>query len=126
MSKPFSIVARLASFRFAIRGLRTLIATEHNARVHLLLTGGVVVVGLALGLTSEDWRWAVLAIALVWMAEAFNTAIERLGDAVSTKHDARIGAAKDVAAGAVLLASSAAAIIGVSIFLPYLLALAGA
>ncbi len=62
----------------------------------------------------------MLAIALVWVSEAFNTALERLGDAVSLEDNPRIGHAKDVAAMAVMLAAVAAALIGLSVFGPYL------
>ena len=62
----------------------------------------------------------MLAIALVWVAEAFNTAIEQLGDAVTTEREPRIGFAKDIAAGAVLVCAIAAAVIGVLTLWPYL------
>lgn len=69
-----------------------------------------------------DWRWIVLAIALVWIAEAFNTAIEQLGDAITTERDPRIGFAKDIGAGAVLVSAIAAAAIGGLTLAPYLVA----
>ncbi len=75
---------------------------------------------ILLGISSADWRWVVLAFALVWVAEAFDTAIVRLGDAVTTEREPRIGFAKDIAAGAVLVSAIAAAAIGVLTWLPYL------
>lgn len=74
-------------------------------------------------LTLDEWRWIILAIALVWIAEAFNTSIERLSDAVTVERNENIGYAKDVAAGAVLAASIFAVIIGLTIFVPRILAL---
>jgi diacylglycerol kinase (ATP) len=72
-------------------------------------------------LSTDEWRWIILAIALVWLAEGFNTAIERLSDAVTVEPNENIGYAKDVAAGAVLMAAVIAVVIGVTIFLPRLI-----
>ena len=71
-------------------------------------------------LTADEWRWIILAIALVWLAEALNTAIERLADAVTLEPNDNIGIAKDVAAGAVLAAAAFSVVIGLTIFLPRL------
>ena len=73
-------------------------------------------------LTAEEWRWNILAIGLVWIAEALNTAIERLADAVTVEPNENVGYAKDVAAGAVLVAAVTSAIIGLTIFIPHLVA----
>ena len=70
-------------------------------------------------LSAEEWRWIILAIALVWLAEALNTAIERLADAVTLEPNANIGYAKDVAAGAVLAAAIFALVMGLTIFIPH-------
>ena len=64
-----------------------------------------------------------MAIALVWLAEALNTAIERLADAITLEPNENIGYAKDVAAGAVLAAAIISAVIGLTIFVPHLVAL---
>lgn len=108
----FSARARLKSFAYAGRGLRWLIRDEHNAWLHLGASAAVIVAGLVLQLSLDDWRWLALAIALVWAAEAINTAIEELCDHVSPEFDRSIGRIKDLAAGAVLIASAAAALIG--------------
>ena len=63
------------------------------------------------GLTVP-WRWLVIAIALVWVTEAINTAVEELCDRVSPEFDPSIGRVKDIAAGGVLAASIASAVIG--------------
>ena len=65
----------------------------------------------------------MLAIALVWITEALNTAIEQLGDAITTEREPRIGFAKDIAAGAVLVSAITAAAIGALTLAPYLIAL---
>lgn len=117
----FRLTARAASFRHAIRGIIHLVRTEHNAWIHAASTVAVIASGVLLHVSLADWRWLVLSIALVWMAEAFNTAIEGLCDVVSPDHDDRIGRVKDVAAGAVLTCAGAAAVMGVITLLPYLI-----
>lgn len=72
----------------------------------------VIVAGIALHISLNDWRWLVFAIALVWVTEAMNTAVEELCDRVSPEFDPSIGRVKDLAAGAVLAASLAAGVIG--------------
>lgn len=119
--KGFRIVSRLKSFRYAIRGLRLLVHEEHNARVHLAASLCAVGAGVALRLSLTEWRWLVLAIALVWLAEAFNTAIEDLCDRIRPDFDPAIGRIKDLAAGGVLVASLAAAAIGLMTLGPPLL-----
>jgi len=119
--RSFSIRSRLRSFRFAGRGLRWLVQDEHNAWLHLAASVAVIGAGLLLEIPLSEWRWLVLFIALVWLAEAFNTALEDLCDYVSPEFDAVIGRVKDLAAGAVLVASIAAALIGLATLLPPLL-----
>lgn len=121
MRPRFTIQARARSFSFAVRGLRQLVAREHNAWIHLAATVAASAAGLALRLGPADWRWLIMAIALVWMAEAVNTAIEALCDHLHPDFDPAVGHVKDMAAGAVLVAAIAAALIGALTFLPRLL-----
>ncbi len=117
----FTIHARARSFGYAARGLRQLVAREHNAWIHLAATIAAAATGLALRLGPSDWRWLVVAVALVWMAEAVNTAVEALCDHLHPGFDPSIGRVKDMAASAVLIAATAAALIGALTFLPRLL-----
>ncbi|MCZ8292708.1 MAG: diacylglycerol kinase family protein [Hylemonella sp.] len=120
MHQPFSFTARLHSFRYALAGLRTLLLTQHNAWLHAAATVVVVVAGLVLGLSRTEWCWLVLAMTLVWMAEALNTALEFLADAVTQEFHPLILQAKDVAAAAVLIAAIGALVIGLLVFGPHL------
>lgn len=97
-----------------------LVATQHNARLHFAATLAVVALGAACGLSRMEWAAVLLAIGIVWVSETTNTAIERLGDAVTTEPHPAIRDAKDLAAGAVLAASATAGAIGVLVFAPYL------
>lgn len=114
------LASRLRSFGHAFRGLASLIATEPHARIHLVAAICVVAVGAVLQVSAQDWRWLVLLIGWVWCAEAINTALEHLCDAITRDHHPGIRVAKDVAAAAVLISAIAASIIGAMIFLPYL------
>jgi len=110
---------RMKSFGYALNGLGFVLRTQHNAWIHVGLTVVVLAAGIALGLSAADWRWIVGAIALVWVAEIVNTAFEHLCDVVQPEFHVSVKAAKDVAAGAVLVASTASAIIGIMVFWPY-------
>ena len=109
----------LRSFRFAFQGIWQFFRNENNAKVHLLATVLVGVAGVYFGLARNEWLWIVAAVALVWITESVNTAIEKLVDLVSPQFDPRAGAIKDLAAGAVLMADIAAVIIGGLIFWPH-------
>jgi diacylglycerol kinase (ATP) len=117
----FSLARRARSFADAFRGIAALVAGQHNARIHLLATVAVGVAGFWLGASLQQWALLLLAMGLVWSAEAFNTAVELVADAVCPDHHPLIGRAKDVAAAGVLLASAAAAGVGLLVFLPLLL-----
>lgn len=112
--------SRLLSIRFAVDGVRALVATQPNARIHLVATVLVIGAGLVLDVGRSDWIALTLAMALVWLAEALNTAVECLGDAITRELHPLIGRAKDVAAGGVLLAALGAAAIGCLVFAPHL------
>ena len=121
-----SLGERLRSFVHAGAGVRAIFATQHNAWIHAAVSVAVVGAGLAFGVSLAEWCWLVLAMALVWAAEGFNTAIEALADALHPERDPGVGRAKDVAAGAVLLAAIGAAVIGVLVLGPHLLRWLGA
>jgi diacylglycerol kinase len=77
-----------------------------------------LVAAYVLSVSAADFLFLVLAIAWVWFAEAVNTAIERLADAVTLEHHPEIKVAKDVAAAAVLIASITSVAIGITILVP--------
>ena len=110
--------ARLRSFPFAARGVRQLLRAGGNARIHFAATVAVVIAAFVLKVTSGEWSLLALAIGLVWAVEGVNTAIELLADRITRERDDLIRRAKDTAAGAVLLASIAAAIVGVLVLGP--------
>ena len=84
-------------------------------------TVAVIAGGFVCRVSSVEWALLVVAIAIVWMAEALNTALEFLADEVSEEKRDRIGKAKDVGACGVLICAVAAAVIGVIVFIPHLI-----
>ncbi|MEA3209245.1 MAG: diacylglycerol kinase [Chthoniobacter sp.] len=114
---------RLArSFGYAFRGVRAMVVTQANARLHLGATVAVLVLGFVLELARWEWCAIVGAIGLVWAVEGVNTALEAVVDLASPQQHPLAGRAKDIAAGAVLCAAISAAIVGAVIFLPKLAA----
>lgn len=107
------------SFACALRGIAVLLRTQTNARIHLLATVLVVAAGFVFRISRGEWVPLAFAIGIVWIAEAVNTAIEALADRITQENDDAIRRAKDVAAGAVLLAAITAAIIGLLILGPH-------
>lgn len=110
----------LLGFRYAFWGLAHLWREQLNVKVHATATILVIGLGFFLQVSRLDWLALILAIGLVLTAEALNTAIEHLADAVTTEQHPLIGKAKDVGAGAVLLAAITAALVAVLVYVPYL------
>ena len=110
----------MKSFGHAFAGLGFMLGTQHNAWIHLVATVVIIVAATVIGISASDWRWIVVAIFLVWAAEAFNTSVEYVCDMVSPDHNVVVKHAKDVSAGAVLLSAFSAACIGLLTFWPYL------
>lgn len=114
------IKQRIASFKWAIWGIKDLVSHHPNAQVHSMATLIVVPLAYYLGLSVVEWCLIVLCIVLVLAMEAMNSAVEYLADKVSPEHDPLIGKAKDIAAAAVLLSAIGAAVVGLLIFVPKL------
>jgi diacylglycerol kinase (ATP) len=117
----FSVAARARSFRYATRGVVSLLRSQHNAWIHAAASVAVVALGFYAGLSRSEWCLVVLAMTVVWSAEAVNTAFEALCDVASPDLHPLVERAKDIAAGAVLLAAAGAAVVGVLVFGPHLL-----
>lgn len=123
MKKAFSVKARLASFKYAWRGLCLFVRQEHNAWIHCTIAVLVILAGFLFRISALEWVAVIFAIGLVLSAEALNTAIERLADTVQPQRDERIRDVKDIGAGAVLACAISAFVIGLIVFVPKLLAL---
>lgn len=101
-------------------GLKRLIKTEHNIRIHLVAALAAIALGMICRLSRTDWLIIILCIGFVITAEFMNTAVERLVDLISPEEHKAAGTIKDIAAGGVLIAAITAFIAGMVIFFPYL------
>jgi len=122
-TESFSLVKRAKSFTHAGRGIWVFIRTTHNAWVHITILLIAVLAGIYFNISYIDWMLLTLAAGLVLTAEAFNTAIEIDIDLTSPQYHPYARDTKDVAAGAVLIASIIAVIIGIGIFGRYFVVL---
>lgn len=114
---------RLYSFVYAFRGIRLLISSEANAWIHCFAAVCVISAGLFFTLAPWEWVAVIMAIGLVFSAEAFNSAVETLADRITGEYDEAIRRTKDLASGAVLIQAMAAAVIGCIIFIPKIISL---
>ena len=110
---------RVASFGHAGRGVWSALRSEVHLRFHALATVAVIGLGLYCEITRLEWALVALSVAGVWAAELMNTAIEALTDLASPAWHPLAGKAKDVAAGAVLLAALGALVVGALVFVPH-------
>lgn len=116
-------MARGKSFVNAGRGIKVFLQTTPNAWIQMLLGFAAVCLGIYLKIERFDWFIIIIAIGAVLAAEAFNTAIEIDINLTSPNQHPYARDTKDVAAGAVLIVSVFASIIGLLVFLPYILPL---
>jgi diacylglycerol kinase len=122
-NSSFSWKARIKSFGYAFEGIVCFFRSEHNAQIHLATTILVIVLSIALGINKWEAVAVVFSIAIVWITEMINTAIEKTTDLISMERHPQIKCIKDISAGAVLIASIAAALVGCFIFIPKLIVL---
>jgi diacylglycerol kinase len=109
---------RLASFRHAFAGWWHVLRTQRNAWIHAVISTAVVIVGLWVRLERRDWAIILLTIAVVWMGEFVNTALEAIVDLASPEIHPLAKVGKDVGAAAVLIAALAAVLVGLLILGP--------
>lgn len=112
-----SIKRCLCSFRYAFQGVKFMLMHENNFRFHLLAALGVVIAGCWTGFNIIEWCIIILLIGAVMVAEAFNTAIEKIMDKISPAYDSETGLIKDITAGAVFMMSITAALVGTIIII---------
>lgn len=105
------------TFKNARKGMRLVLKSEVNIRVHICIAIIVIMLAFLLGFSVEKYCILILTIALVIVSEMLNSAIEFALDAVfHNKYSKLVGMAKDISAGAVMLASTAAVAIGILLF----------
>ncbi len=111
--KPPSIIE---SFNYAIEGVIHVLRTQRNMRIHFAVAVAVIIVAAAAGVSRIELIALLISIAFVLVAEMINTAVEGAIDAATTSFDPMAKLAKDIAAGAVLIASVNAVAVGYLVF----------
>lgn len=118
--EEFSLLKRARSFTHAGRGIKVFFKTTHNAWIHAVVCMGAVFLGFYFGISSMEWIALSIVSGLVFTTEAVNTAIEIDINLTSPEYHPYARDTKDVAAGAVLIASVTAVLVGILIFAPYI------
>jgi len=116
--QKFSVRGRLKSFYYAGAGLKQFFRQEHNARIHLAAAIVVSVLAWWLKVSYMEAVALVVVIGLVWVTEILNTCLEKAMDFITREKHPEIKIIKDLAAGAVLIATITAVIVGLFIFIP--------
>jgi len=118
VKKESFLTNRLKSVGYAFNGALLLINTEASIKIQFLIAIIVTGAGFFFNISSNEWIIQLLAIGLVMSIEGINTAIEEIANFIHPEHHNKIGLIKDIAAGAVFIASVFAVIIGFIIYLP--------
>ena len=109
---------RLKSVGYAIKGAYKLITTEHSVMVQFSIAVILIIAGFIFHISREEWMIQILAFGLVLGVESLNTAVEKIADFIHPEFHDRIGFIKDIAAGAVMFAATAAIAVGLLIYVP--------
>ena len=118
--QQFSLHSRLSSFGYAFNGLQAFFKQEPNARIHLVATLAATAAAIYFRVSVIELVALVIVTGMVWIAEIFNTAIERIMDFISREKNPNIQFIKDLAACGVLLSAITAMVTGAIIFIPKL------
>ena len=116
MTTPRRGPSIIESFNFAIEGVIHVLRTQRNMRIHFAIAVAVLAIAVAVKVSREELIALLLSITFVLVAEMINTAIEGTIDAATTSFDPMAKLAKDIAAGAVLIASVNAVAVGYLVF----------
>lgn len=120
MNKPKGgfLIKRLRSIVYALRGVWLLITTEDSIKIQIFSAILISLLGVYFNISNTEWMIQFLTIGLVLVAEALNTAVEKIADFIHPEYHKKIGFIKDVAAGAPAIAAIIALIIFLFIYLP--------
>ena len=111
---------RIASIRYACNGIKKFVMQEPNAKIHLVATTILCGAIIYFNISGIELMALIIVTGFVWVAEAFNTAVEAIMDFISPQYHSKVGLIKDISAGAVLLAVFTALITAAIVFLPKL------
>jgi diacylglycerol kinase (ATP) len=117
-AKDSFIRGRLRSLKFAFKGAWLLLTTEDSIKAQVLMAVIVTVMGFYFDISNIEWMLQFLAIGMVLVAEALNTAVEKIADFVHPDFHIKIGFIKDIAAGAPTFAGIISLILAGFIYIP--------
>lgn len=116
--KESFLVNRLKSIGYAFNGAQYLLKTESSIKIQFVIAIFVTAAGFYYSISASEWLIQMTCIGLVMSIEGVNTAIEYIADFIHPEHHHKIGRIKDIAAGAVFIASIAALIVAIIIYYP--------
>ena len=106
---------------YAIKGAWILLKTEPSIQVQAVIAIVMTAAGFLFDITRTEWLFQIIAIGMIMSLEGLNTAIEAIADFIHPEFHTKIGHIKDVAAGAVFITAITATIIGLIIYIPYII-----
>lgn len=121
MTKESFAKNRIRSVGFALRGALLLLRTEASIKVQFFIAIVMTAAGFFFEISLTEWCIQILTIAVIMGVEGLNTAVEKVSDYIQPEFDTKIGFIKDISAGAVMIVSIAATIIGFVIYIPKIL-----
>ncbi|TMU56725.1 diacylglycerol kinase family protein [Flagellimonas algicola] len=117
--EPF-FVNRIKSVGFAFKGLFLLLRTEASIKIQFVIALLMTAAGFYFEISAGEWMAQLLSIGMVMGVEGLNTAVEKISDYIQPNEDPKIGFIKDISAGAVMIVSIIACIVGLVIYVPKL------
>ncbi|MCK0159727.1 diacylglycerol kinase family protein [Allomuricauda sp. F6463D] len=121
MPKESFLQNRIKSVGYALKGMFLLLRTEPSIKIQFAIALMVTILGFYFKISNIEWILQLFAIGMVMGIEGVNTAIEKVCDYMQPKLDPKIGLIKDISAGAVMIVSVIASIIGLIIYVPKIL-----
>ena len=116
-NEPF-LIHRLKSFGYAFKGMLLLLKTESSIQIQFVLALLVTAAGFYFEISTTEWIFQVLTIAIVMSIEGLNTALEKLSDFIQPDFEPKIGFIKDISAGTVFFTAIAAFVVALIIYIP--------
>ncbi|QQR99267.1 MAG: diacylglycerol kinase family protein [Sphingobacteriales bacterium] len=121
--KRFSLLKQIKSFKYAINGMKILVADEHNSRIHIFFMLLAISCGFIFKISIGEWITLCVLFGIVFLTELINSAIENLCNYLTMENNITIGKIKDLSAAAVLVAAITSFVVGCIIFIPKFLLL---
>lgn len=120
MPKESFFKNRIKSVGYALKGMFLLLRTEASIKIQFVIALVVTGAGFYFNISNTEWMIQLIAIGMVMGIEGLNTAVEKISDFIQPENDPKIGFIKDISAGAVMIVSILAGIVGLLIYVPKL------